>query len=87
MFVKLLITIVTDSLNLLLVVVPADSNVSLVGQRHGGEDGAAEGDIVERVDDEGEGVHEDLARPLECPVKKFLFCCKNVYFCYGQGYF
>ena len=47
---------------------PTDGDVSLVGQRHGREDGAAEGDVVQRVDDEGERVDEDLACPLECPV-------------------
>ena len=47
---------------------PTDGDVPLVGQRHGREDGAAEGDVVQRVDDEGERVDEDLACPLECPV-------------------
>jgi hypothetical protein len=45
----------------------AHSDVSLVGQRDGGEDGAAEGDVVQRIDDEREGVDEDLASPFESP--------------------
>jgi hypothetical protein len=44
---------------------PADGDVPLVSQGHRREDGAAERDVVEGVDDEGKGVDEDLARPFE----------------------
>ncbi len=44
---------------------PADGDVPLVGQGHRREDGATEGDVVEGIDDEGEGVNKYLARPFE----------------------
>lgn len=47
----------------------AHGDVPLVGQGHRGEDGRAEGDVVQRVDDEGEEVDKDRARPLEGPAE------------------
>jgi len=44
---------------------PADRDVPLVGQGDGGEDGSAEGDVVQRINDEGKRVDKDLARPFE----------------------
>ncbi len=48
---------------------PADRDVSLVGERHRDEDWGAEGDVVERVDQVGEQVHESAARQTERPMK------------------
>ena len=48
----------------------ADRDVPLVGQRDGGEDGPAEGDVVQGVDDERKGVNKHLARPFEGPERK-----------------
>ena len=52
---------------------PADGDVPLVGQGHRREDGAAEGDVVKWVDDEGKGIDEDLARPFESSGKERSF--------------
>ncbi len=51
-------------------VVPADRDVPLVGEGDGDEDGGAEGDVVERVDDEGEEVHEEATAEAEGPERE-----------------
>ena len=51
----------------------ADGDVPLVGQGHRREDGAAEGEVVKWVDDEGKGIDEDLARPFESSGKERSF--------------
>ena len=49
---------------------PAHCDVPLVGEGDGDEDGGAEGDVVEGVDEEGEEVHEQAGGDAEGPALK-----------------